>query len=179
MKDYHGDDHSWLQTYTGRQFWSLDPRPEDVDLHDIAHALALKCRYTGHCKAFYSVAQHSIIGARQAGSVELARWFLMHDAGEAYLFDAARPIKHAIPQIKEIEERIMRCVAERFGLPWPEPPGVKEIDNRMLMTERRDLMATPPRPWTVRAEPYPFTIYSEPWEKCEAAFTEMAESLGF
>ncbi len=46
----------WIQTYTGKQFWPLDPRPEDIDIEDIAHALALTCRFNGHCDYFYSVA---------------------------------------------------------------------------------------------------------------------------
>lgn len=25
---------SWVQTYTGKAFWPLDPRPEDVDIED-------------------------------------------------------------------------------------------------------------------------------------------------
>ena len=28
----------WLQTYTGKQFYPLDPQPEDIDIQDIAHA---------------------------------------------------------------------------------------------------------------------------------------------
>lgn len=56
----------WLQTYTGRQYWPLDPRPEDVDLRDIAHALSQLCRYGGHTLFFYSVAEHSVL---------LSRWF--------------------------------------------------------------------------------------------------------
>jgi hypothetical protein len=35
---------NWQQTFTGRQFWPLDPRPEEVCADDIAHALSLQCR---------------------------------------------------------------------------------------------------------------------------------------
>ena len=51
----------WIQVYTGGQFWPLDPRPEEIHIEDIAHALALTCRFTGHCREFYSVAQHSLL----------------------------------------------------------------------------------------------------------------------
>lgn len=43
----------WLQTYSGRKFYPLDPRPEDVVIEDIAHALANTCRYAGHSLTFY------------------------------------------------------------------------------------------------------------------------------
>ena len=50
----------WIQTYSGKKFYPLDPRPEDIDIRDIAHALSLNCRFNGHCRCFYSVAEHSV-----------------------------------------------------------------------------------------------------------------------
>lgn len=44
-----------IATYTGRWFWPLDPRPEDIVIEDIAHALSNKCRFSGHTKKFYCV----------------------------------------------------------------------------------------------------------------------------
>ena len=52
---------SWMQTFTGRQFFPLDPHPNDVDPVDIAHALSLICRYGGHTRRFYSVAEHCVL----------------------------------------------------------------------------------------------------------------------
>lgn len=51
----------WIETFTGRQFFPLEPDFEQVDIRDIAHALSMKCRYTGHVREFYSVAQHSVL----------------------------------------------------------------------------------------------------------------------
>src|SRR5258708_302056 len=92
QKDRRGN---WMQTYTGRAYWPADPRAEDVCIEDIAHALSLLCRYTGHCKRFYSVAEHSIL-ISQVVPPEYAFFGLMHDAQEAYINDLARPIKPSV-----------------------------------------------------------------------------------
>jgi 5'-deoxynucleotidase YfbR-like HD superfamily hydrolase len=108
------NDNNWIQTFTGRQFWPLDPRPEDIELLDIAHALANKCRYTGHTRSFYSVAQHSVLVSEIVPAAD-AHWGLLHDASEAYLPDVARPVKRELAGFQEIENRLMGCVAERDG----------------------------------------------------------------
>lgn len=143
------DDKTFIQTYTGKQVWPLDPRPEDFDIIDIAHALSLVCRYTGHCKGFYSVGQHSCHVAdllhKQDPKVILTG--LMHDASEAYIADIARPIKHTLLNYLEIEQRLEQALSIRFGLIYPFPPCIKEADNIMLNTERRDIMEVPYRPF--------------------------------
>jgi 5'-nucleotidase len=139
----------WILTYTGRQFWPLDPRPEDVEIMDIAHALSNVCRYTGHCSQFYSVAQHSVLVSRYCAN---PLWGLLHDAGEAYLADVARPVKPGIVNLKEIENGLMQAVASRFSLSWPEPHDVKAVDTRILMDERRVLMVGGAE-WNIQAEP--------------------------
>lgn len=53
----------WIQVHSGGKFWPLDPRGEEVRIDDMAHALSLICRFTGHTKDFYSVAQHSVLVA--------------------------------------------------------------------------------------------------------------------
>src|ERR1035437_8999101 len=54
------EDQAWIQTYSGRRFCPLSPNPDAIVLQDIAHSLAMQCRFNGHCKKFYSVAQHSV-----------------------------------------------------------------------------------------------------------------------
>ncbi len=143
---------SWIQTYTGRKFYSVDPRAEDIDVRDIAHSLSNLCRFNGHCLRYYSVAEHSVRVARALPS-ELSLWGLLHDAGEAYLTDLPRPVKQFLPQFSELEDRVLCRVAERFGLSWPMPAAVKHADNVLLATEARDLMAPPPEAWNLGVEP--------------------------
>lgn len=147
-------DDGWVQTFTGRQFWPLSPRAEHVCIEDIAHALSLLCRFTGHVREFYSVAHHSVLVCSyvmekmgRAMDHRVAMTALMHDAAEAYIADIARPVKHRLIGFREHEERIEVAIAQRFDLFYPFPAIVKEADNVLLNTERRDLMATPPRPW--------------------------------
>lgn len=82
----------WMQTYTGRKFWPLNPRAEEVYIEDIAHSLALSCRFNGHCKVFYSIAQHSVLVSQIVKPTQQLI-ALLHDSAEAYLGDIIRPIK--------------------------------------------------------------------------------------
>lgn len=129
----------WIETYTGAKFYPLDPRPGDININDIAHALSNICRFTGHVSEFYSVAQHSVMVSNLVSS-QYAKWGLMHDASEAYICDVARPLKLSEPMkpYRQIEKRIMMVVAEKFGLCPAEPSIVKEADNVAIRTEGRD-----------------------------------------
>ena len=69
---------NWMQTFTGRQFWPADPRADEIDIRDIAHALSMQCRYAGHCTQFYSVAEHCVLLANAIPEQKL--WALLHDA---------------------------------------------------------------------------------------------------
>jgi 5'-deoxynucleotidase YfbR-like HD superfamily hydrolase len=128
----------WIQTYTGKEFYPLEPEIEKIDIEDIAHALSNICRYTGHCKRFYSVAQHSLIGAQyfiKLGDNEHAKQFLLHDASEAYLCDIARPVKQHIGNYKEYEDHLLNLIFHKHGLEYPYDYKVKSIDEALLYYE--------------------------------------------
>ena len=73
----------WIQTYSGKKFWLDPPMWDQIDIIDIAHALSMTCRYGGHSKFFYSVAQHCCLMSRLVPK-RLALAALLHDAVEAY-----------------------------------------------------------------------------------------------
>lgn len=133
----------WLSTVSGRRFPVMEPTPDDIHLEDIAHALGMQCRYNGHVKRFYSVAEHCILMAR-AATPENALWALLHDAAEAYVGDMIRPIKRHLPEFSEIEDRVLRALAQKFGLPEEIPEEVHILDNRILLTERSALLHVRP-----------------------------------
>ncbi len=138
----------WMQTFTRRAFWPLDPHVDDVDPVDIAHALSMLCRYGGHVEAFYSVAEHSVLMSTKVPAKD-ALWALLHDAPEAYLGDMIRPLKLAMTEYQVVESRLMGVICDRFGLQPGFPAAVKEADTRILRDERDALQGTPVMPWTV------------------------------
>lgn len=144
----------WIQLISGKPFYPLEPRPEEIQIEDIAWALSHICRYTGHVKRFYSVAEHCVL-LSLAAPPEAQLWALLHDASEAYLHDLPRPLKPHIPDYKEIEDRLMMCVAERFGLELPEPQVVRDLDYRITFNEKAQILATPSIPWTFQGDPIP------------------------
>ena len=114
----------FIQTLSGRRVNPLDAAPEDIDPADIARALSNLCRFGGHSKAFYSVAQHSaivcdLLEERGATPDELMA-ALLHDAAEAYLGDLPHPLKHRSElgaAFRVAEKRLEAVIAERFALP--------------------------------------------------------------
>jgi len=167
LTDGFDKDAPWIQTYSGRRFNPTNPNPEAIVIQDIAHALSMQCRFSGHCREFYSVAQHSVLVSHICG-FENALWGLLHDASEAYLVDMPRPLKRSgkLDAFIEFEHKVQEAVCKRFGLPEKEPPDVKRADTILLATEARDLMSPRHPDWKQPAEPLPFKI--ESWSPQQA-----------
>lgn len=140
----------WMQTFSGRQFWPLDPLSHEIYIEDVAHSLSMQCRFGGHCLQFYSVAEHSVLLARYFANADYHTrlWALLHDASEAYLADVPRPVKPFLPGYKDAEAAAMAAVVERFKmLPLRIPDAVKEADDGILVDEAAQNMAAPPVAW--------------------------------
>lgn len=137
---------TWMQTFTGRSFYPLDPHADEVDILDVAHGLSHACRYGGHVRRFYSVAEHCVLVAMHVAP-ELRREALLHDASEAYLGDMVRPLKHTpeMTPYRVAEDLVQRAVFERFGITsTPEShAAIKVVDDRILLDEINELMHTP------------------------------------
>lgn len=171
---------SWIQVFSGHKFWPMDPRPEEIFIEDIAHALSLQCRFAGHTRVHYSVGEHSYRLARFC-SRENMLWGLLHDAAEAYLVDLPKPIKdNSIlgEQYTAIENGLMRVICERFSLPLEFPDEVKALDKLMVQWEQRDLMAKPPEPWKDRIAKLPeYELVPISPELVEARFLRLYDDL--
>lgn len=130
-----------LHTYTGKYIDVFNPNPDDICIDDIAHSLAYQCRFAGHIHTHFSVAQHSVLVADFV-SEEHKLQAILHDASEAYLVDIPRPIKALLPQYLEVEDRLMRVIADKFGFEYPLCDEVKEADDHSLQWEWTDLVLT-------------------------------------
>lgn len=169
----------WIQTYTGRSIVPEDMRPADVNIEDIAHALSLLCRFTGHSKFPYSVGQHSIL-VSHACAPEDAFWGLLHDASETYLGDVASPLKRTpyLAGYRALEERVQVAICDRFGLAHAMPPSVAKADLVLLATEARDVMGPAPKSWGLTESPLHEAIEPlDPWQ-VERRFLQRYHELG-
>ncbi len=178
---------TFIETYTGRRFYPLDPNPSDVCIEDVAHALAMTCRFNGHVRKFYSVAEHSVHVSRIVPP-EYALAGLLHDASEAYIADVSRPIKRddRFGQYNVFEGDVMQAVWGAFDLNipaghpdnliwWDEAP-IKVADNAMLALEARSLL--PYDPW-MDGLPEPADVELGLWgpEEAERRFMERYAEL--
>ncbi len=146
----------WIMTVSGRHFWPLDPQPAEVHLADIAHALANTCRFTGHCRQFYSVAQHAVLVANLVERLapELALAALHHDDAEAYLADVAHPVKRFLwfdaeiegtvehHAFRNVERKLDLAIATALGLDHHQlfHPVITTADHHALRLEWDALM---------------------------------------
>ncbi len=151
----------------GGWFDFLTPEKSDFEIEDIAHALANLCRFTGHTRQFYSVAQHCVL-ASDIVPPDDARAALCHDAAEAFLGDVSRPLKTLLPDYKRLEKSVEAEVFLRLGVALPLPESVHVADLVMLATERRDLMPDDGVAWGVLQHVTPLQSPIEPWSSVEA-----------
>jgi len=132
----------WISTYTGKKFYVFNPNIDDIDIIDIARALSMICRFNGHVKRFYSVAQHSVLVSKLV-SPEIAMEGLLHDATESIIGDMIRPVKRFMVEFKDVENKLEQAIAEKFKLDFISNHNeIKKADNIALVTEARDLLTT-------------------------------------
>lgn len=175
-----------VETYQGRRLDLADPDPSTVSIVDIAHALGMQCRYNGHCKRFFSVAEHSVFCSRWLEltdyPVRLQLLALLHDAAEAYLGDLILPAKPLFPGYAAREAKVEAVIYEALKIEPPtedEHQFVKLADNVALATEASVLMPSAGQGWRLAA-----SAAEEPKIDCLApplaavAFVERFHELG-
>ena len=138
MKDPLNRDKEII-TFTGKYINVFEPKIEEIDIKDIAHALSLQVRFTGHIKCHYSIAQHSLfVSTHLPFKYKLSG--LLHDAAEAYLSDISSPQKHNMDQFKEIEHNLMLVISTKFNFVYPLDDEVKLVDKQALEWEFYNLV---------------------------------------
>jgi hypothetical protein len=173
---------AFIQTFTGSKFDFIDIEKNNVSIYDIAHSLSNICRFTGHTKKHYSVAQHCVLASKYA-SDNNKLVTLLHDATECFIGDMSSPLKSIFPDYCALEDKIYKnLIAKMFNLPDEMPKEVKEIDLKMLVTEKRDLLRKSNIEWSEffnNIEPYADKI--KPWsnKKAEIKFLNTFYKLDF
>ena len=175
----------WRVTFTGKRFWPLDPRPEDICIEDIAHQLSMICRYGGATSRFYSVAEHSVFVALNT-PLKHRLAALMHDSAEAYVGDVVRPLKYlpTFAAYREVEANIERVIAAKYGFDLPLADCIKQADARITHDEREIFLE--PQVWTPEEEARwgvvgePLGVQLRGWDpaNAEAAFLHVFYTLG-
>jgi hypothetical protein len=131
LSNDHGRDSvdvekAWIQTNSGGVFHILDPREGEIKITDIGHSLAMQCRFTGHVRRFYSIAEHSVLGSYLVPEGD-ALWFLLHDASEAYIADINRPLKHFTQIGPAYAEKEQLLPPMEWVVKWGDAPVAADI----------------------------------------------------
>jgi hypothetical protein len=116
------------------------PCADGMPITDIARALAYQPRWAGATRAFYSVAEHSVLVSRLVPA-QHAFDGLMHDCDEAISGDIPSCVKvllgreHLIAKLGPVK----LALSNWFGFRMNEP-HVKDADLVCMATELRDLL---------------------------------------
>jgi uncharacterized protein len=129
---------------------------------DIAEALSRINRFNGHSRWPLSVARHSVFVARiladEGHSEHTQLYGLVHDVHETVVGDLIWGVKNALPAAARVAYEAMADAADEalygvLGVQYPMPESiraaVKRADWIAVATEKRDLMHTGDRPWTM------------------------------
>ncbi len=134
--------HSWIRTAMGHKIHQHDPlgmlEAGVIDIRDIAHSCARQCRFGGHTRDHYSVAQHCTQGSFLVPPEWALKWF-MHDAQEAYIQDLTSGLKAGLEEYKRLEHWWVFAITEKFDL-WPHPWTSKHgvLASRIAAWEKPD-----------------------------------------
>lgn len=110
-----------IRVFSGKYINPFDFKESDIDIEDIAHGLSNQCRWGGHTKRFYSVAEHSIEVFKKVANKTMCKTTrleaLLHDASEAYLLDIPSPYKEMMGDAyHEADKKICATIANKYGL---------------------------------------------------------------
>ena len=156
----------WILTHRGHPFSFTYLDKNVYDIKDIAHALAMTCRFGGMTEWHYSVAQRSCHIAeelfRETGDASLAMDGLMHDAEEAYMGDMKTPLKEMMPEFRDMSDKVDEIIRHRFykfGVPLKMQPLTKEYDTRILLDEKTYLLPQNGIAWDIEKTHSPLGIH--------------------
>jgi hypothetical protein len=167
----------WIQTFSGERFYPLTPDINTINIIDIAHALSMQCRFSGHTKFHYSVAQHCVYVSYLC-NIEDAFYGLLHDASEAYLVDVPKPLKDSgkFLEYKILEKNLQNMIYQKY-IGGEEPGSVHKADMICLATEATQLYNNLRDDWVLPTNPSPFIIEEMSPGKAKQLFIDRFNEL--
>lgn len=153
-RHFYQVEDGWVEIWPGNQFHFGSPKPGEIKVEAIAHALSRLCRYNGHTTRHYSVGEHVCLLSdwvmKQPWATPLdGLTALHHDDAEYIVGDLAKPIKVTMPEFNALEHLLDEAIAEEFGTTYPFPPWLKDMDVRIIKDERAAVMVPSPHDWGV------------------------------
>lgn len=160
----------------------------DVNIHDIASALAQINRFGGRGIFPYTVAQHSVAVASHIENPVWKRFALLHDSAEAYLGDVCKPIKDmtillqrkgALSGFASVEREIRRHIFTAMNMTEPQ-----DSDEMWTAIHTADIYETAREYYTLFPEhrgdvEYPAITPVRDWEAARTLFLTMcAKAFG-
>lgn len=139
----------YVGTYAGEIVNLVDIQPSSINIKSIVHSLHNQCRFNGHTKSFFSVAQHTLLVHQillaHTNSSEIILFGLLHDASEAYLSDIPAPLKAILPDYQSVERHVQEAIEKKFigrVKTQAEQRLVDIADNISFQIEATQLMDT-------------------------------------
>lgn len=128
----------WIPTFTSKKFDIECPKPDMVDIKDIAHALSQIACWTGHTDRPISVAEHvlrvSWLMEKEGRSPAQCLIGLHMKSPDAYIGHITQPVKYLCPEIVELDSRVWDAITAKFNI----VPGMDDLD---LVTDYSDRVA--------------------------------------
>lgn len=157
---------NWIELHSGKKFNPASFSGFNVKLDDIFVVLPRLCRYNGHTKRFYSVAEHCILMAEYVAKQSWATprdvlVALHHDDAEYVLSDLVRPIKQDMPEFKIMEQLVEKVVFGALGLPTTLPNWLHTLDLQILVDERKHVINPSSNTWAIDGQP---GLGVKPWK---------------
>lgn len=105
------------------------PHKGMIRIDDIAGSLSKICRFGGHPRVHYSVAQHSVLVTAMVPDA-LKQAALLHDASETYLGDVVKPLKIKMgAAYEELEIKFTAAICSKFNIDPIKMVEVKKFDQ--------------------------------------------------
>lgn len=128
--------NAYSMTFHGDVFDFVNPKPEMFSMETIAHVMFKIPRWNGHLAddfpwtlGHHSLLVHDLLQKYRPEQAEFGPEALCHDGSEVLTGDPPGPFKRLLGEAYKVHERKYdSCMAEQFGLYYPWPRVIKEMD---------------------------------------------------